>query len=113
MNRVGKLRLIFTMRIGLVSLAGAVALWLFALPVLLCFIQYMGPRDDALEVRHLWPHRLIQPEWLTRPSDKLGELLMRWQITETGVRALLIAIMWAVAVSFCYSRYRSLSRTKT
>ena len=109
MTHVGRLRLIAGIRIGLVSLAAAAATWFWALSVLLCFIQYMGPPDDALMIRRLWPFRLIQPEWLSRPSDGWGELLMRWQLTETGVRVLIIAILWTIAVAVIYNRYHSLS----
>jgi hypothetical protein len=113
MTRLGKLRLVAGMQIGLVSLAGAAGVWFFALSVTFCFIESMGPLDDALTIRRLWPFRLIQPEWLSRPADRWGDLMMRWQLTETGVRTLIIAILWTIAVALIYNRYHSLSRCRT
>ena len=112
MTRPGKQRLLTGLSVTFVTVLAAALVWFWALPVLLCFISYMSPSHpptDAQMIRDLWSFRLIQPEWLSRTSDHAFDLLGRWQIIETVVRALLILLLWAFAIVWIY-RHRRLLR---
>ena len=116
MVRVGKGRVIAASQIVVATLAAAVVVWLWALPVL-AFVEYMyspsHPPTDAQVIRRLWRLPLVPPEWLGRPSDHSSQLLARWELTETLVRTCVVLTLWAIVVAWIYSRYRMLRSRPT
>jgi hypothetical protein len=50
---------------------------------------------DADIIRQYWPHRLVQPEWISAAPDSMDRL-MKWHIYETTARLSVIGVFWSI-----------------
>jgi hypothetical protein len=89
----------FTMMIVTVAtVAAAVAIGFWALRPL-GFASYLastGATDVDL-IRQYWPHRLIDPAWISATPDGL-DLLSKWHMTETVARLSVVGVLWFIIV---------------
>jgi hypothetical protein len=93
--------------IGLVLSAAAV--WFWALSPLSSF-EYFGRASDAEIIHHLWPVRLLQPEWFRNTPD----MLLRWCGAEAIARLLFIPFVWfLLTMTLFICRYRRLRLGQT
>ena len=96
------------MTLGLLVVVTASAVLLirsWAIPVWWTVISYMGNPDatDSEMIKDLWPHRIIQPDWLSSGSDLFG----RWQHAEMHARITLVVIVWlAIVLALLYTAFR-------
>ena len=77
--------------VGVATIATAAAVWLWALRPL-GFASYLTSTgaSDADIIRQYWPHRLVEPEWVSATPDRL----MNWHMAETGARLSVVAVLW-------------------
>lgn len=61
---------------------------------------------DAAAIRRDWPHRLIQPEWVSRRPD----LFANWTNAETAARSVVVGVVWLGMTGLLVHRYSKLSR---
>jgi hypothetical protein len=85
------------------TLGAAAAIWFWALRPLSFHYVSSTSATDADIIRQYWPHRLIQPEWVT-PAKGTGERLMKWHLTETGARVVVVLLPWLAMIGWIYGR---------
>jgi hypothetical protein len=93
--------------IAVATVAAAAAVWFWALRPL-GFASYLSSTGatDADIIRQYWPHRLVQPEWISATPDGLDRL-MRWHSYETVARLSVVAAFWLLTVGgFLYGVIR-------
>lgn len=75
----------------LMTVAAALAVWFWALAPL-SFASYLTSpgASDADIIRQYWPHRLVEPEWVRRPRDRL----LHWPLMETVARLAVVSVLW-------------------
>jgi len=78
------------------TVAAAIAVWFWALRPL-GFASYFSSTDatDADIIRQYWPHRLVEPEWISATPDRLDRL-MKWHIYETVARLSVVGVLWFI-----------------
>jgi hypothetical protein len=65
---------------------------------------FFGSRDDPKLIRHYFPIRVVQPEWIHGKHS----LLMDWTVAETRVRCSIVAVLWlAGTAAIVYARRRA------
>jgi hypothetical protein len=70
----------------------------------------LGRHDTTALIRHTFPIRLVQPQWITDQSN----LYFVWSITEARARFLLVVALWAAACgTIIYIRARNSHRYQT
>ena len=75
----------------------AAALWFLKIRLGLAFC--LNGRSAADIIRQHWPHRLIQPEWVSTTPDQL----MNWHVAETRARLAIVIVLWLLTVGgFAY-----------
>ncbi len=81
--------------IALATVAAAAAVWFWALRPL-GFASYLSSTgaSDADIIRQYWPHRLVQPEWVSATPDRL----MNWHFAEVCARLAVVAVSWSLTV---------------
>jgi hypothetical protein len=59
------------------------------------FASYLSSTDatDADIIRQYWPHRLIEPEWISATPDTLDRLI-KWHNYETIARPFVVIVLW-------------------
>src|SRR5437763_12825008 len=84
------------------TLTAAAAIWLWALRPL-GFASYLSSTGatDADIIRRYWPHRLVQPEWIS-PAKGTGERLTNWHLAETAARLSVVGLIWIVTIAYIY-----------
>lgn len=84
--------------IGVATVAAAAAVWFWALRPL-GFASYLSSTGatDADIIRQYWPHRLVEPEWISATPDRLDRL-MKWHVYETVARLSVVAALWLLTV---------------
>ena len=84
------------------TLTAAAAIWFWALRPF-GFASYLSSTGatDAEIIRQYWPHRLIQPEWIS-PAQGSGDRLMKWHLAETVARFSVVGRIWSVIVGGFY-----------
>ena len=75
----------------LATVAAAMVIWFWALRPLgaASYLTSTGASDADI-VRQYWPHRLVEPEWVSTTPRRL----MNWQLTETAARLGVVAVLW-------------------
>jgi hypothetical protein len=60
------------------------------------FASYISSTDasDAEIIRQYWPHRLVQPEWVSDNPSRL----MNWHLVESLVRIALVGGSWLIFI---------------
>jgi hypothetical protein len=94
--------------VAVATVAAAAAVWFWALRPL-GFFSYLTSTvaTDADIIRQYWPHRLVQPEWVSDTPDRL----MKWHFVETVARLAVVALLWFIVVggfTFRFLRGRKL-----
>ena len=90
---------------ALAAVAAAVAIWSWALRPL-GFVSYLtstGATDIAV-IRQYWPHRLIDPTWISATSNGL-DLFSKWHMTETVARLSVVGVLWFIVVGGVVYRF--------
>jgi hypothetical protein len=61
------------------------------------FASYLSSTgaSDAEIIRQYWPHRLVQPEWVSDNPSRL----MNWHLAESFVRITLVGGLWLMFVA--------------
>lgn len=61
------------------------------------FASYLSSTraSEADVIRHYWPHRLVQPEWLSEVPDRL----MNWHLAEATARLALTGGLWLAFIA--------------
>jgi hypothetical protein len=100
--------------IAVVTLIAAAALRLWALPPLYISGDYLTTTDatDADIIHQYWPHRLVQPEWVSSKPD----WFVNWSHAEVAVRSSLVGFGWLVATGgliYGYIRLRKAPPNKS
>jgi len=92
----------FIILLLLILLAAVAAAWFWALPPLLTPLGYIHDSNwtDADIVRHIWHFRLVQPDWVSSPSD-----YEQWSEAETSARLAVVFVGWAASSLFIERRY--------
>jgi hypothetical protein len=88
-------------RVVVVTAFAAVALLWVVRPV----FEPIGLRryDTTTVIRHTFPIRLVQPQWITDQSN----LYFEWSVSEARARFLLVVAVWiAVSATIVYLRIR-------
>ena len=95
--------------IAVATFAAAAAVWFWALNPL-GFVSYLSSTGatDADIIRQYWPHRLVEPEWISASPDKFDRLV-KWHTAEVGARLSVVGLLWFIVTCGCV--YRSFSRT--
>jgi hypothetical protein len=77
--------------ISAVTVAAASAIWLWSLRPL-GGGSYLSSttESDADIIRRYWPHRLIEPEWVSATQSTL----ISWTVTETLARLSVVGVSW-------------------
>ena len=87
--------------VGIIGAAviAVTALRFWALPVLNISGSYVVPPNVADEdasnayiIRNYWPHRLIQPAWVSNTPD----LFINWSHAEATARVAVVGIVWLI-----------------
>jgi hypothetical protein len=89
------------------TFAAVAAAWLWALRPLgfASYLSSTGATDTDI-IRQYWPHRLVEPEWISATPDGLDRL-MRWHSYETMARLSVVAALWLLVVEgFLYGVIR-------
>lgn len=96
-------KLAFILALTVITLAAFVLVWFWALPPLLAPLLYLHPTDwtDADIVRAIWHFRLVQPEWVSTPSD-----YTRWSLAETLARLAVVFLGWLASTALLIRRYK-------
>ena len=73
------------------TVAAAAVIWFWALRPLgaVSYLTSTGASDADI-IRQYWPHRLVEPEWVSPTPGRL----MNWNLTETVVRLAVVAVLW-------------------
>jgi len=89
----------------LATVAAAAAIWFWVLRPL-GFASYLSSREatDADIIRQYWPHRLVEPEWITTSPDG-HDRLMKWHFAETVVRLSVVAVLWFIIIGSVVFRF--------
>jgi hypothetical protein len=100
---------------ALATAAAAAAVWFWALRPL-GFASYLTSTaaTDADIIRQYWPHRLIQPEWISVTPGQ-PDRLMKWHLYETIARLSVVGTLWLIIVAGIVYRFyeeRRLPRTR-
>src|SRR5213592_1657588 len=84
--------------IAAATVAAVTAVWFWALRPL-GFASYLSSvgATDAEIMRQYWPHRLIEPEWISATSNSMDRL-MKWHIYETTARFSAVGVLWFIVV---------------
>jgi len=83
-----------------VTAVAVYAFWFWALRPL-GFASYLSSitATDADIIRQYWPHRLVQPEWVSSTPDRL----LNWSFAEAVVRSSVVGIFWLITTgTFIY-----------
>ena len=82
--------------VAVATITAAAAGWFWALRPL-GFASYLTSTraSDADIIRHYWPHRLVEPEWVSATPDGL----LNWHFTETVARLSVVAVLWSILES--------------
>jgi hypothetical protein len=83
--------------------AAAAAVWFWALRPL-GFASYLSSTGatDADIIRQYWPHRLVEPEWVSTKPDRL----MNWHLTETIARLSVLGVSWFTIAGGAVFRFK-------
>jgi hypothetical protein len=98
------------------TVAAAAAVWFWALRPL-GFASYLSSAGatNADIIRQYWPHRLVEPEWISAKPDGFDRL-MKWHIYETvarpSAREPLLSIWGARPSRSLHSASRRIARTR-
>lgn len=66
--------------------------------------------DTTAVIRHTFPIRLVQPQWITDQSN----LYFEWSVSEVRARFLLVVVCWvAASVTIVYARIRRAPAVRT
>src|SRR5678815_5140956 len=67
------------------------AIWFWALRPF-GFASYLRSTEetDAQTIRRYWPHRVVEPEWVSSTPDQL----MNWHRAELLARLSIVAVSW-------------------
>jgi hypothetical protein len=65
-----------------------------------------GADADTAAIRRDWPHRLVQPEWVSRTPD----LWVNWIHAEIAVRSVVVGVGWLIVTGLLNHRYTKLSK---
>jgi hypothetical protein len=97
MNRSTLIWIILAMCVA----AGA-AIWFWALRPL-GFVSYLSSTgtSEAEIIRRYWPHRLVQPEWVSASSDRI----MNWHFAEAVTRLIAVSVVWCLALAAGVAAY--------
>ena len=84
-------------KLAVLTIAAGIAAWFWALAPLLTALLYIYSSDwtDADLVKHLWPYRLIQPEWVGDPPKYD---YMKWSQIEALARLSVVLLGWLAGV---------------
>src|SRR6266540_3737156 len=88
--------------VAVAIVAAAAAIWFWALRPL-GFASYLSSTGatDASIIRQYWPHRLVQPEWVSATPDRL----MNWHFAETVARLSVVGVLWFVITGGAVYRF--------
>jgi hypothetical protein len=91
--------------IAAATVAAAAAVWFWALRPL-GFASYLSSTwaTDVGIIRQYWPHRLVEPEWISATPDKLDRL-MKWHIYETAARLSVVGLLWSIITGRAVYRF--------
>lgn len=85
----------FIIFLSVISAIALVVLWFWALaPVLVPLVSYNATEFTAADVvRRVWHFRLVQPEWVSSPTD-----YVRWSQAESLARCVVVALGWLSSI---------------
>ena len=91
------------------TLTALAAAWFWALAPMTTALLYIHSTGwtDADLIRQIWHFRLVQPEWVSTPTDYL-----RWTQAETLARLAVVFSIWLTSTALLVWRYLR-SRTHT
>jgi hypothetical protein len=94
-SRNTDLKVLIFLGFAVLALIAAAAFWFWALPPLYISGDYLTTTSvtDADIIRQYWPHRLVQPEWVSSTTDWFEN----WSHAEVVVRSLVVGVGWLVA----------------
>jgi hypothetical protein len=80
----------------LTTVAAAMVIWFWALRPL-CFASYLTSTGSSAAdiIRQYWPHRLVEPEWVSTTPDRL----INWHLRETVARLGVVAVLWLLGAT--------------
>ena len=87
------------------TVAAPATVWFWALKPL-GFASYLSSTDatDADVIRQYWPHRLVEPEWISATPNRLAKL-MKWHISETAARLSVVGMLWFIIAGGAVCRF--------
>lgn len=88
---------IFIILLSVSTLIALAVVWFWALGPLLIPLNSINPTEftSADVVRRVWHLRLVQPEWVSNPTD-----YVRWSQAESLARFIVVVLGWLVGVAF-------------
>lgn len=86
----------FILLVAITSIA-LVVVWFWALgPVLIPLNSISSTEFTGADVvKRVWHLRLVQPEWVARPTD-----YVRWSQSESLARFILVVLSWLAGIGF-------------
>ena len=84
----------------LATVAAATVIWFWALKPLgaASYLTSSGASDADI-IRQYWPHRLVEPEWVSTTPGRF----INWHLMEMRARLAVVAVLWlAVAGGVAY-----------
>jgi hypothetical protein len=98
--------------VAVATVAAAAAVWFWALRPL-GFASYFSSTGatDADIIRQYWPHRLVEPEWISATPDGLDRL-MKWHMTETAARLSVVGVLWFIITGGAVYRFIRVRRLR-
>ncbi|NOS69671.1 MAG: hypothetical protein HOP33_07055 [Verrucomicrobia bacterium] len=91
--------------IAVATVAAAAVVWFWALRPL-GFASYLSSTGvtEADIIRQYWPHRLVEPEWISATPDRFDRL-MKWHIYETLARLSVVGVLWFIIAGGAVYRF--------
>ncbi|HOW67739.1 MAG TPA: hypothetical protein P5186_27460 [Candidatus Paceibacterota bacterium] len=79
--------------VTIATFAAAAAVWFWALRPLgsASYLSATGA-TDADVIRQYWPHRLVEPEWVSATPDRF----MKWHMAEAIARLSVVGVVWLI-----------------
>lgn len=101
-------RLIASMMVLIATAAAVSVAWLWALKPL-GFASYLTstPSSKAAIIRQYWPHRLVEPEWVSPAPDRI----LNWHMAETLARLSVVGAVWLFLGGAAMLRFIRAART--
>ena len=96
-SRIMRKSTFFVLFVAVITLIALAAVWFWAFAPVLIPLNSINSTEltSADVVRRVWHFRLVQPEWVSNPTD-----YVLWSRAESLVRFLLVVLGWLLGVAF-------------